>query len=129
MSGTLGTRAPARPPIPGTGICRFPPSSFDRSHNPFHRTRRRKGNMAFRFELGETFLTGIPRIARENISSVITLLSENPRPTAESVHGARKSLKSLRAVLQLARGGIESEFQIERIFCSETPADRSPQHE
>ena len=67
--------------------------------------------MAFRFELGETFLTGIPRIARENISSVITLLSEKPRPTAESVHGARKSLKSLRAVLQLARGGIEREFQ------------------
>ena len=67
--------------------------------------------MAFRFELGETFLTGIPRIARENISSVITLLSEKPRPTAESVHEARKSLKSLRAVLQLARGGIESEFQ------------------
>jgi CHAD domain-containing protein len=67
--------------------------------------------MAFRFEHGETFLTGIPRIARENISSVIKLLSEKPRPTAESVHEARKSLKALRAVLQLARGGIETELK------------------
>ena len=68
--------------------------------------------MAFRFELGETFLTGIPRIAREQIGSVVRLLNEKPQASPESIHEARKSLKSLRAVLRLARGGIRSEFWI-----------------
>jgi CHAD domain-containing protein len=67
--------------------------------------------MAFRFTLGETFLTGVPRIARERISSAVKLLSQKPRASPESIHEARKSLKSLRAVLRLARGGIRSELR------------------
>jgi CHAD domain-containing protein len=73
--------------------------------------------MAFRFELGETFLTGIPRIARERIGTVVTLLNERPQPSAESIHEARKNLKSLRAVLRLASGGIDNEFKLrENLF-------------
>jgi CHAD domain-containing protein len=67
--------------------------------------------MAFRFELRETFLTGIRRIARERIGTVVTLLNERPRPSAESIHEVRKNLKSVRAVLRLASGGIDNEFK------------------
>jgi CHAD domain-containing protein len=65
--------------------------------------------MAFRFELGETLLTGIPRVAREQIGTVVTALNKNPQANPKSIHEARKSLKSIRAVLRLARGGIQSE--------------------
>ncbi len=63
--------------------------------------------MAFRFDIEETFLKAIPRIARERIDRVINSLSEKPRPGAESIHDARKNLKSLRALLRLARGSID----------------------
>jgi CHAD domain-containing protein len=62
--------------------------------------------MAFRFDTEETFLKAIPRIARERIGRVIDSLSEKPRPGAESVHEARKNLKSLRALLRLTRGSM-----------------------
>ena len=38
-------------------------------------------------------------------------LSEKPQPGAESIHEARKTLKSLRALLQLARGSIDAEVR------------------
>jgi CHAD domain-containing protein len=63
--------------------------------------------MAFRFDIEETFLKAIPRIARERIDRVINSLNEKPRPGAESVHDARKNLKSIRALLRLARGSID----------------------
>jgi CHAD domain-containing protein len=62
--------------------------------------------MAFRFEIQETFLKAVPRIARERIDRVIEALSEKPQPGAESIHEARKNLKSLRALLRLERGSI-----------------------
>ncbi len=65
--------------------------------------------MAFKFELGESFLTGIPRVAREQIAGVARLLSEKPQASPDSIHEARKCLKSVRAVLRLARGGIQDD--------------------
>jgi CHAD domain-containing protein len=67
--------------------------------------------MAFRFDIQETFLKAIPRIARERIDRVIESLSEKPRPGAESIHEARKNLKSLRALLRLARGSVDGEVR------------------
>lgn len=63
--------------------------------------------MAFRFDIQEPFLKAIPRIARERIGSVIESLGEKPHPGAEAIHDARKNLKSLRALLRLARGAID----------------------
>jgi len=65
--------------------------------------------MAFKFEIDEPFVGEIPRIARERIARVIEALTEKPRPSAESIHSARKDLKSLRALLRLARGSIADE--------------------
>jgi CHAD domain-containing protein len=67
--------------------------------------------MAFRFDIRETFLKAIPRIARERIDRVVESLSEKPLPSGESIHDARKNLKCLRALLRLARGSIESDVR------------------
>jgi len=63
--------------------------------------------MAFRFDIEETFLHSIPRIARERIDRVIESLCEKPQPGVESIHEARKNLKSIRALLRLAHGSID----------------------
>jgi CHAD domain-containing protein len=69
--------------------------------------------MAFRFGIRETFQKAIPRIAGERIGSVIESLSEKPHPGAESIHDARKNLKSLRALLRLARGSINEGARVD----------------
>jgi CHAD domain-containing protein len=68
--------------------------------------------MAFRFDIQEPFLKAIPRIARERIGTVIKSLGEKPRPGAEAIHDARKNLKSLRALLRLARGAIHESTRL-----------------
>jgi CHAD domain-containing protein len=68
--------------------------------------------MAFRFDIQEPFLKAIPRIARERIGSVIKSLGEKPQPGAEAIHDARKNLKSLRALLRLARGAIHESTRL-----------------
>ena len=68
--------------------------------------------MAFRFDTQESFLKAIPRIARERIDRVIESLREKPRPSAEAIHDARKNLKSLRALLRLARGSINDQTRL-----------------
>jgi CHAD domain-containing protein len=68
--------------------------------------------MAFRIDLQEPFLIAIPRIARERIGSVIESLGEKPHPRAEAIHDARKNLKSLRALLRLARGAIHENTRL-----------------
>ena len=68
--------------------------------------------MAFRFDIHETFLKAIPRLARERIDRVIESLSEKPRPGAVSIHDARKDLKSLRALLRLVRGSINESARL-----------------
>jgi len=65
--------------------------------------------MAFKFEIEKPFASEIPRIARERIERIIESLAEKPCPRAESIHAARKDLKSLRALLRLARGSIADE--------------------
>jgi CHAD domain-containing protein len=67
--------------------------------------------MAFRFDIRETVLKAIPRIARERIDRVVQSLSEKPQPSGESIHDARKNLKCLRALLRLARGSIEGDVR------------------
>ena len=60
--------------------------------------------MAFRFENHETPIDGLKRIASERLEQVIGAAGIRPRPSPEDVHEIRKDLKSLRALLQLARG-------------------------
>ena len=67
--------------------------------------------MAFRFEPRETLLTGTKRLAQERIASVVKLLSHESPPSAESIHEARKHLKSIRALLRLARGAVGEEIR------------------
>ena len=65
--------------------------------------------MAFKIEIDEPLARGITRIARERIERVIESLAEKPHPGAESIHSARKDLKSMRALLRLASGSIPNE--------------------
>jgi CHAD domain-containing protein len=60
--------------------------------------------MAFRFENHETPIDGVRRIASERLEQAIIAAGARPRPSSEDVHEIRKDLKSLRALLQLARG-------------------------
>src|SRR5260370_31418411 len=67
--------------------------------------------MAFKFDIDESLANEIPRVARERIDRVIESLTEKPQPSAESIHSARKDLKSLRALLKLARGSIANDVR------------------
>jgi len=60
--------------------------------------------MAFRFENHETPIDGLRRIASERLEQAISAAGIRPRPSPDDVHEIRKELKSLRALLQLARG-------------------------
>ncbi|HEY4814087.1 MAG TPA: CHAD domain-containing protein, partial [Chthoniobacterales bacterium] len=60
--------------------------------------------MAFRFENHETPIDGVKRIASERLEQAIAAAGIKPRPSPDDVHEIRKDLKSLRALLQLARG-------------------------
>src|ERR1700719_1110983 len=68
--------------------------------------------MAFKFDIQETLLKGIQRVARERIDRVIESLSEKPQPGAESIHEARKNLKALRALLRVHGGSIDEEIRV-----------------
>jgi CHAD domain-containing protein len=67
--------------------------------------------MTSKFDSQEAFRRAIPRLARERIDRVLESLGEKPQPGAESIHEARKTLKSLRALLKLARGSIDAEVR------------------
>jgi hypothetical protein len=67
--------------------------------------------MTSKFDFQEAFRRAIPRLARERVDRVLKSLGEKPQPGAESIHEARKTLKSLRALLQLARGSIDAEVR------------------
>jgi CHAD domain-containing protein len=67
--------------------------------------------MKSKFDFQEAFRRTIPRLARERVDRVLKSLSEKPQPGADSIHEARKTLKSLRALLQLARGSIDAEVR------------------
>jgi CHAD domain-containing protein len=83
--------------------------------------------MTSKFDSQEAFRRAIPRLARERIDRVLESLSEKPQPGAESIHEARKTLKSLRALLQLARGSIDAEVRrSENIFFRNAGRSLSP---
>jgi hypothetical protein len=65
-----------------------------------------RSTMGFRFENYETPIDGVRRIANERLDEAITAASAKPRPSPQDVHDIRRDLKSLRALLQLARGNI-----------------------
>ncbi len=67
--------------------------------------------MAFRFEVDEAPAAAIHRVAGERLERVIRFVEEAPKPSAESIHKARKDLKSLRALLKLSRRAINSDIQ------------------
>src|SRR5258708_20006268 len=65
-----------------------------------------RSTMGFRFENYETPIDGVRRIANERLNEAITAASDKPRPSPQDVHDIRRDLKSLRALLQLARGNM-----------------------
>jgi CHAD domain-containing protein len=67
--------------------------------------------MSFKFDIRESLIKGVQRIARERIDRVIGSLSEKPRPSPKAIHEARKELKCLRAVLKLAGGSISGDVR------------------
>jgi CHAD domain-containing protein len=71
----------------------------------------RNSAMTSKFDFQEAFRRAIPRLARERVDRVLKSLGEKPQPGAESIHEARKTLKSLRALLHLARGSIDAEVR------------------
>lgn len=64
--------------------------------------------MAYRFRLSETFEHGVRRVGVQQIDRAISDLSalEN---ADEAVHGTRKALKRVRALLRLARPGLDGD--------------------
>jgi len=83
--------------------------------------------MAFKIQIDEPLAKGITRIARERIERVIESLSEKPHPDAESIHSARKDLKSMRALLRLASGAIRDETRrAENLLFRDTGRSLSP---
>ncbi|MFZ4806739.1 MAG: CHAD domain-containing protein [Hyphomicrobiaceae bacterium] len=61
--------------------------------------------MSFRFKLDEDVEKGARRIALEQIERAETSLTHDDVPP-ESIHGVRKSLKRVRALLRLVRSGL-----------------------
>jgi CHAD domain-containing protein len=66
-------------------------------------------SMSFRFEIDESSLKGIQRIAGERTDRVLRAVSKKRYPNPELIHQARKDLKSLRALLRLARASMPDE--------------------
>jgi CHAD domain-containing protein len=73
--------------------------------------------MSFRFEIDESSLKGIQRIAGERTDRVLRAVSKKRYPRPELIHQARKDLKSLRALLRLARPSMpEESYRRENTF-------------
>jgi CHAD domain-containing protein len=63
--------------------------------------------MAFRFRRKETTADGFRRILREQIGEVLSLLSDEAAELTARIHNARRSLKRLRAALDLVDGEMD----------------------
>src|SRR5262245_10521829 len=57
--------------------------------------------MAFRLRSTESVPDGLRRLARKELSSVSKRLEGKAHPDEEAIHEARKSVKKVRAILQL----------------------------
>ncbi|MBU2533485.1 MAG: CHAD domain-containing protein [Alphaproteobacteria bacterium] len=62
--------------------------------------------MAFQFELDEHPQKGTRRIAREQVNRILSRLSSD-QGDAATIHESRKSLKRLKALFKLVRGGLD----------------------
>ncbi|MGA2717201.1 MAG: CHAD domain-containing protein [Bryobacteraceae bacterium] len=70
--------------------------------------------MAYRLERGESVISGLKRVVREEIESAGAHLSGKKKATRdESIHDARKSLKKVRATLRLVRGEMGESYRRE----------------
>jgi CHAD domain-containing protein len=70
--------------------------------------------MAYRLERGESVISGLKRVVREEIESAEDHLSGKKKTTRdEAIHDARKSLKKVRATLRLVRGDMGDEYERE----------------
>jgi CHAD domain-containing protein len=70
--------------------------------------------MAYQLERGESVISGLKRVVREEIESAGAHLSGKKKATRdESIHDARKSLKKVRATLRLVRGEMGESYRRE----------------
>ena len=70
--------------------------------------------MAYRLERGESVISGLKRVVREEIESAGDHLAEKKKTTRdEAIHEARKSLKKVRATLRLVRGEMGEAYERE----------------
>ncbi len=68
--------------------------------------------MSYRFKITETVPDGVRRIAKEEIRSAVShLTQEDPEKVEEAIHEARKAIKRLRALLRLVRPELGSWFR------------------
>ncbi|HYY28292.1 MAG TPA: CHAD domain-containing protein [Chthoniobacterales bacterium] len=61
----------------------------------------------------ESLRKGLKRISQRRLDHVLRIIAHDG-PTTESVHEVRKIVKSLRAILRLARGAVSTETRKER---------------
>src|SRR5215471_16704335 len=66
--------------------------------------------MGFRFEANETVPDGLKRIPLEQSRKAIDKLKVHHVNRDEAIHDARVRFKKIRAVLRLARGGIDEDI-------------------
>jgi hypothetical protein len=61
----------------------------------------------------ESLRKGLQRISQGRLRDALRIIPDD-RPSAESVHEARKITNSLRAIFRLARGALSTELRKER---------------
>jgi CHAD domain-containing protein len=70
--------------------------------------------MAYRLERGESVISGLKRVVREEIESAEDYLSGGRKTTRDkAIHDARKSLKKVRAILRLVHAEMGEEYERE----------------
>jgi CHAD domain-containing protein len=61
--------------------------------------------MAFQLRLTESVAHGLPRLAKKELRAARTLLRRTTPPPDEAIHEARKSIKKVRAIVELVEAG------------------------
>ena len=81
----------------------MPDDGDDRTTDPDREENRGRSSSSYRLELGEPAPEGLRRVAAGRARKARTQLGEVESEGAAAIHGARKDLKKLRAVLRLIR--------------------------
>ncbi len=72
--------------------------------------------MSYQLELDEPILTGVQRIAREQVDQAIAEIKDPSLGPHETVHQVRKRAKKIRALIRLVRPQFEETYQAENAF-------------